>query len=66
MKITKCGTYKLTEDLPVRNSIMVGVLAKGSIINITQIDEEYNKVSAVELLDWHYNDIPCVPFTFQI
>ena len=50
----------------MRNSVMVGVLAKGVIINITQIDEEYNKVYAVELLDWHYNDIPCVPFTFQI
>jgi len=58
MKITKTGFYQLTEDLFIRNPTGCGSLPTGTVIQITQIDNMYNKVIGPDLMDWMYNDLP--------
>lgn len=58
MKITKPGQYRLLRDYKTRNSISIGTIPKGTLITITQIDTEYNKVIGPSLLDWEYNNLP--------
>jgi hypothetical protein len=58
MRITECGKYRLLRDYKTTNSISIATLANGSIIEITQIDMNYNKVIGEPLLDWEYNALP--------
>lgn len=63
MKVAKCGKYRLTQDFYTRGTCSCGWISKGSIIAITQIDHEYNKVIGPDLLDWTYNNMPLEPIT---
>ena len=59
MKITEIGKYRLTKDIVFRtNSISSAKMYRGSVITITQIDEQYHKVIGPELGDWHYWELP--------
>jgi hypothetical protein len=61
MIITKTGFYRLTADYSSRSSGTISHMQGGTTIQITQVDNTWNKVIGPELLDWEYNDIPCEP-----
>ena len=56
------GKYVLTEDYVIRTSSTVGIIPKGTVLNITQIDEQYKKVIGDNLSDWCYWDLPVRPY----
>ncbi len=58
MIITQKGQYRLLEDIKTRNSISTGIIPKDTIIEITQVDYERNKVIGDKLLDWIHWDLP--------
>ncbi|KKL58454.1 hypothetical protein LCGC14_2225220 [marine sediment metagenome] len=58
MIVTEKGKYKLLKDFKVRNSIAIGTLEEGDVLEITQIDELTNKVIGPELMDWANNELP--------
>ena len=58
MIVTEKGKYKLLKDFKVRNSIEIGTLEEGDVLEITQIDELTNKVIGPELMDWANNELP--------
>lgn len=60
MIVKSKGCYKLERDLTVRGSINVKTLVKGTIINISQVDEYYHKVIGEELGDWVYWNLPVI------
>ena len=58
MIIDKKGKYRLLEDWQNRGSISTGTLPKGTILNISQIDEQHKRVISEELADWTRWDLP--------
>jgi len=60
MIIREVGRYKLTEDIKTRDTYSISTLPKGTILNITQIDNQYHKVIGEPLRDWTYWDLPVV------
>lgn len=58
MIIKEKGKYKLLEDIKVRNPRAIGGIAKGAVIEITQIDEGSHKVIGPQLMDWMYWELP--------
>jgi len=58
MVINKVGRYRLLKDFSVRTPFSTGVLPKGEVINVTQIDDVYHKVIGPELKDWRHWDMP--------
>ena len=61
MVITRTGRYQLLEDYYCRTSSSIGMLSKGAVIHVTQIDQEYHKIIGPELEDWQYWDLPVKP-----
>jgi hypothetical protein len=60
MIVNETGKYKLTEDFRTRNTCATGTIPKDTIIEITQISEEYHKVIGTDFMDWVYWDLPVV------
>jgi hypothetical protein len=58
MTVNEIGRYRVLNPLSVGNLVTQSVLPVGSIINVVQIDPEYRKVYAKELLDWKHWDLP--------
>lgn len=59
VEITEKGKYVLTRDYSARQgSCRGGILKKGTILTITQIDEMGKKVIGPELGDWNPNYMP--------
>lgn len=58
MIITEKGKYKLLEDITTRGSRSIGGIAKGVVIEITQIDANSHKVIGPQLMDWTYWELP--------
>lgn len=58
MIITKQGYYRLIEDYIVRSPKSVGVIPKGTMIEITQVDEIHHKVMSPQFKNWEYWDLP--------
>lgn len=56
------GEYVLLEDYVMRTGNRIGTIPKGTILNITQIDEQYHKVIGGELIDWVHWDLPVKPY----
>ena len=56
------GKYVLLQDYVMRTSNSVGTIPRGTILNITQIDEQYHKVIGDELSDWVHWDLPVKPY----
>ena len=62
MRIEKTGKYRLVRDYTMRTSNSVGTIPKGTVLNITQIDEQYHKVIGEGLSDWVYWNLPVEPY----
>ena len=58
MEISEKGKYKVLKTFKTRGVRSITEIPKNSIINITQIDEDNEKVIGPELLDWIYYDLP--------
>ncbi len=58
MIIKTKGKYRLLQDYSVRKSISINQLPKGTIIEITQVDERYRHVIGPLLSDWVRWDMP--------
>ena len=57
MIIKQKGKYRLLEGLISRGSVSVTIFEKGSIINVTQIDNKNKNIYIEEVGDWHRQDI---------
>ena len=60
MIIKKPGKYKLLSDFDSRGGVSVLKLPKGTVIEITQIDEQGHRVIGPDLVDWTPWDIDAV------
>lgn len=58
MQVKEPGDYRLTEDFQTRGGRSCAWLTKGTIITISQIDFNYDKVFSPSLLDWTCNNMP--------
>lgn len=58
MIVKEKGFYRLLEELKTSNSGAIGTLPKGTIIEVTQISEDYRQVISPDLLDWTYWELP--------
>lgn len=60
MIVKKPGRYKMTKKFYVRNTVSCGTIPKGTIIEITQIDNLARKIIGPELMDWTRWDMPVI------
>jgi hypothetical protein len=58
------GKYILLEDYTMRGSIGVRTIPSGTVLNITQIDNQCHKVIGDELGDWVYWNLPVKPYEY--
>jgi hypothetical protein len=58
MIVTKKGKYKLLKDFVTIGSFSTGTIPKNTVIEITQIDLNNNKIIGTEFFDWTYWDLP--------
>jgi len=58
MIIKNMGIYRLLEDFNFRTPISGGILGKGSLLHISQVDKIGRKVIGPELKDWTGWDLP--------
>ncbi len=58
MIIKETGKYCLLKDFSTRTPFSTGTLSKGTVIDITQIDDVYHKVIGPQLKDWRFWDMP--------
>ena len=58
MIVKEKGFYRLLEAIKTSNKIAIGNLPKGTIIEVTQISEDYRQVIGSDLLDWTYWEMP--------
>jgi len=58
MIIDKIGKYKLLKDIKTGNSISTGTIPRGTILNITQVDKQGQKVIGAPLADWTRWELP--------
>ena len=56
------GKYILLKDYTMRGSISVATMPTGTVLNITQIDNQHHKVIGDELCDWVHWDLPVKPY----
>lgn len=58
MIITEKGKYKALQNFKIRNSVKIGTMPKGTVFEITQVDNLGHKVIGPELFDWMPCDLP--------
>ena len=58
MIIKKTGKYELIKDFYTRDTISCSVLLKGSVVEITQVDDFGKKIIGPQLKDWERWDMP--------
>lgn len=58
MRITEKGQYRLLEDIKTTTAASIGTIPKGTILDITQVDERCHRVIGRPLMDWTYWDLP--------
>lgn len=58
MIITKKGKYEFLKDYRNRGVTSVSTIKKGEIIEITQIDQQGNKVYSPDFYDWNPYELP--------
>jgi hypothetical protein len=63
MIVTEKGKYVLLKDIKTSNAISIATIKKGTVLNITQIDNRNRKVIGEELLDWKHNNLPVKKLT---
>jgi len=56
------GKYVLVRDYIMRTGNSAGTIPKGTILDITQVDEQYHKVIGKGLSDWVHWNLPVVPY----
>ena len=61
MEVRKKGKYRFLKDWVNRGSLSIGTIPKGTIVEITQIDERVHKVISSDFADWMYWDLPVEP-----
>lgn len=58
MEVKKTGKYEFLEDYLNRGTNCVGTIPKGSVVEITQVDELTHKVISPDFYDWHFWELP--------
>lgn len=66
MIIKQAGTYRLLENFTMRGPDSIGTSQKGTLLTVSQIDEQFNKVIGPAFPDWHHWDLPVEPYTKEM